>query len=190
MSSRIFWSWPRVSQGKIQIHNLETQIPNTKSGSGYPLSGIATRSELSSKQAPGSMGGTYGGNAVSCAAALATLEVFEQEDLLGNVLERETQLKAGLGRLQELGYPVKEVRGIGLMLAVEFDASQVPAGFAGALAKQTYENGMLILPTSIFETIRLMPALNVTEAECNEALSILEQSLAAVWDKSNVTETA
>lgn len=56
--------------------------------SGFPLSGIVSRKELMDCQAPGSMGGTYAGNAVSCAAAIATLEVFEEENLLNNVNSR------------------------------------------------------------------------------------------------------
>merc|ERR1719473_1882258 len=64
--------------------------------SGYPISAIATRKELSDKQMKGSMGGTYGGNAVACAAALATLKVFQEENLCQNATERGLQLAQGI----------------------------------------------------------------------------------------------
>lgn len=171
----------------IEHYDVEPDILVMAKGiaSGYPLSAIATRSSISAKQLPGCMGGTYGGNAVSCAAALATIEVFEEEGLLQNVMDRGNQLVTGLLALHEQGYPVKEVRGKGLMIALEFDRTQVPAGFAGAVSQQCFQNGMLLLPTSIFETLRFVPGLVVTEAEVAEALAIFEDSLAQVWQNTS-----
>ena len=64
--------------------------------SGYPLSGIAGRKEIMHSQPPGSMGGTYAGNAVACAAANATIEIFQETDILGNTLERGVQIVEGI----------------------------------------------------------------------------------------------
>lgn len=105
--------------------------------SGYPLSVVVTRKELSDLQLPGSMGGTYGGNAVCVAAALGTLDVFDAENVLGNVQARGAQLMNGLrdiaGGIAASGRgAIKDVRGVGLMVAVEFDPHDT--GVAGALS--------------------------------------------------------
>eukprot|EP00494_Astrolonche_serrata_P004815 UN04829 len=68
--------------------------------SGYPLSALATRDEISAKQIPGSMGGTFGGNAVSCAAAIATIDTFHEESILKNVQERSKQLIKSLKEMK------------------------------------------------------------------------------------------
>lgn len=74
---------------------------------GYPLSGIASRKELTDTQPPGSMGGTYAGNAVACAAALAVQDVIKEENVLQNVHERGSQIRAGLEKLKASGkYPI------------------------------------------------------------------------------------
>merc|ERR1719324_1479664 len=88
--------------------------------SGYPLSVCVSRSELTARQKPGCMGGTYGGNAVACAAALATLEVFEQEKVIENARLRGEQLMAGLRLMGgRAGSPISDVRGLGLMVATD-----------------------------------------------------------------------
>ncbi len=86
---------------------------------GFPLSAIASRGELAVKQTPGSMGGTYGGNAVSCAAALAVLRAFESEGVLANVAVMEKSLRSMLHKLRdETGAAIREVRGKGLMIGM------------------------------------------------------------------------
>jgi 4-aminobutyrate aminotransferase len=149
--------------------------------SGYPLSAVITTSELSDRQMPGCMGGTYGGSAVSCAAALATLDVFEEERLLENVQQRGAQLMDGLRSIATRIHADKgvemQVRGLGLMVACEFNSAQVPKGLAGAISAGCLERGMLLLPTGIFETLRFVPGLVVTEAEVEEALQIFEGAL-------------
>jgi 4-aminobutyrate aminotransferase len=146
--------------------------------SGYPLSAIATRHELSKVQPPGSMGGTYSGNAVACAAALATIEVFEEENILQNVQARSEQLVTGLHEIVQRGkYPVKEIRGLGLMIGMEFDKS-VRKGFSHEVSKRLCDHhNMLLLNTSIFETIRYIPPLNVTKEEVDIALHKTELAM-------------
>lgn len=85
---------------------------------GFPLSGIVSRKELMDLQKPGSMGGTYAGNAVSCAAAIAVQEVFEEEKILDNVATRGEELFGLLNELKadkEIGNTIAEVRGLGLV---------------------------------------------------------------------------
>ena len=87
--------------------------------SGMPLSGILAKKALMDRLPPGSHGGTYGGNAVSCAAALATLDVIEDEGLTANAKERGAQLLDGLRRLAAGRPSIGDVRGLGLMVALE-----------------------------------------------------------------------
>lgn len=145
--------------------------------SGYPLSAIATRKELSDRQTKGSMGGTYGGNAVACAAALATIQVFEQEKLLDNVMARGAQLTTSLLALQQRFPWVCDVRGPGLMVGLEFDQKAVPAGCAAAISKICLENNLMLLPTGVKETLRFAPALVVSEAEVAECLDIFGSAM-------------
>ncbi|ETW06006.1 4-aminobutyrate transaminase [Aphanomyces invadans] len=143
---------------------------------GYPLSAIASRKDLTDLQPKGSMGGTYAGNAVSCAAALATLDVFETENTLVNASVRGAQLMAALTKLQDV-YPILDVRGLGLMVAVELDTS-VPPGTAARVAHACVGHGMLLLPTSVYETLRFIPPLNVSAGEIELGVAIFAKALA------------
>jgi 4-aminobutyrate aminotransferase len=147
--------------------------------SGYPLSGIVSRKELMDKQPAGSMGGTYGGNVVACAAAKATMEVFENEKLLENTNARSEEifsaLRSRIPKLLPKGASV-DIRGLGLMIGIEF--SGVPAGFAGKIANEARDkHDMLLLTTSIYETLRLIPPLNVTKEETADALERIIKSI-------------
>ena len=84
--------------------------------SGFPLSAIAASRELMSRAWPGSQGGTYGGNAVACAAALATLDVIVDEGLVGNAAARGAELADGLRKVAADGVGIDDVRGLGLMV--------------------------------------------------------------------------
>src|SRR5215216_6938715 len=88
--------------------------------SGFPLSAIAASGELMAKAWPGSQGGTYGGNAVACAAALATLDVITEEKLVENARDVGAVLEAGLNKVAADHPAISDVRGLGLMLATEF----------------------------------------------------------------------
>ncbi|KAI8146614.1 pyridoxal phosphate-dependent transferase [Fennellomyces sp. T-0311] len=148
--------------------------------SGYPLSGIASRKELFDLQPPGSMGGTYAGNAVACAAASATLDVFDQEKLLDNCQERSKQFfaafKSELPRVLPEGIKV-DVRGLGLMIGIEFLGA--PEGFANAVMSEAFKLKTLILTTSIYQTLRLIPPLNITKEETDLAVERVVQSVKA-----------
>ncbi|KAG6576591.1 4-aminobutyrate transaminase [Phytophthora cinnamomi] len=151
---------------------------------GYPISGIASRKELTDTQPAGSMGGTYAGNAVACAAAIATQEVIAEENVLENTRARGAQLRAGLDKLKASGkYPIQDVRGLGLMLGIEFDLAKTPKGTANKISAACLDHGMMLLTTSIYETLRFMPALTVTEDECTLALEIFEKALDDIFAK-------
>lgn len=148
--------------------------------SGYPLSAIVSRKDIMDKQPPGSMGGTYSGNAIACAAAKATLQVFDDEKLLDNCNARSDQFFKGLrsklpGLLPE-GVTC-DIRGKGLMIGIEFMG--VPYGFANSVASEALKLDTLLLTTSIYETLRLIPPLTITEAETDLALERVVASVAA-----------
>lgn len=142
---------------------------------GMPLSAIATTSDIMSKAKPGSMGGTYGGNAVSCAAGLAVLEVFEKENILQNVKARSQQMLDGLNHLKTR-FPIGDIRGKGLMIGVEF-ADHVPAGTASAISQKLIQEHMLVLTAGVYETLRLIPPLTSTAEEVDIGLKKLEKVL-------------
>nr|WP_218882114.1 aminotransferase class III-fold pyridoxal phosphate-dependent enzyme [Nesterenkonia xinjiangensis] len=153
--------------------------------SGFPISGIAASEEVMSKARPGSQGGTYGANAVACAAALATLEVIQEEDLVHNAAARGDQLRAGLERVGGQHAQVAGVTGLGLMLAVEFvDADGEPDGATSAAVQQeAAKRGLLLLNNGMYgQNVRFIPALVVSETEVDEALELWEETLAAVLD--------
>jgi 4-aminobutyrate aminotransferase len=150
--------------------------------SGFPISALAASKELMAKGWPGSQGGTYGGNAVAAAAALATIEVIEEEGLVENAHARGEQLRQGLERIRK-DYPaMDDVRGKGLMVGVEMrDADGNPDGDrAGRLLKECEKRGMLMLRCGPYqEIVRWLPPLIVNEKQIDEALSIFQEALAA-----------
>ncbi len=152
-------------------------------GSGMPISGVGASAELMSRWKTGSHGGTYGGgNAVTAAAACASLEVILEEGLVENAALMGAHL---MGRLRELQaeYPViGDVRGRGLMVATEFtDANGQPdAALAGAVAKQCLQRNLLLLTCGSYQNvIRWIPPLVVTGSQLDEALSIFNEALNA-----------
>lgn len=151
--------------------------------SGFPLSGIAASDSLMSKAWPGSQGGTYGANAVACAAAIATLDVIEQEGLVANAAERGVELKESLEKVAERYPEISDVRGLGLMIGNEFrDASGQPDGeTAAAVRAEAAGRGLLLLGCGPWgEVVRFIPALVLDSAQVQEAVSIWNESLEAV----------
>jgi 4-aminobutyrate aminotransferase len=152
--------------------------------SGLPLSGIMARRSLLANFAPGTHGGTYGGNAVACAAALATLDVFAEEDLVGNAQIRGERLLAGLSRVAAGHQAVAEVRGRGLMVAIEFaDAGTLKPrpDLAKAFLAGTLERHLILLSCATYgQAVRFIPPLVTTEDEIDQAIDISREVLAAL----------
>jgi 4-aminobutyrate aminotransferase len=153
--------------------------------SGMPLSGLAASRELMAKWAPGSHGGTYGANAVSCASAVATIQVLRDEHLVENSAAMGGVLMAGLRRLQEDHPEIGDVRGLGLMVATEFtrpgSATREPlTERAKAVTRASLDGGLMLLTCGSYDnTIRWIPPLVVNEAQVKEALKVFEQALKA-----------
>jgi len=148
--------------------------------SGLPLSGVISRLELMKKWEPGSHGGTYGGNAVACAAAAATIRVIKNERLLENTQKMGTQLIAGLRHLQE-DYPVLgDIRGLGLMIGSEFRTTENKPDklSAKAVIQSCLSAGMLLLTCGTWDnTVRWIPPLIVNDQQVGKALDIFSQAL-------------
>lgn len=158
---------------------------------GFPLSGIVSRKELMDKQPPGSMGGTYAGNAVACAAGVACAEVMKEEKILDNVDKRSKQLVGALNEFKKsskTGHLISDIRGLGLMIGLEFNdphlGSKVPENLASKVQAKCLDKGMLVLTTSIYQTLRFIPPLNVSEEEMKIACGILKESIEEVANES------
>lgn len=147
---------------------------------GFPLSGIASRKELMDLQKPGSMGGTYAGNAVSCAAGVAVAKAFEDEKILENVNARGKDLRGMLDAVKadsKTGAMVHDVRGLGLMLALECTPGK---GYASKIQAKCLEKDMLVLTTSIYDTLRFIPALNITKEDMAKGCQIIKEAIEEV----------
>lgn len=150
--------------------------------SGFPLAGIMSRRELMDKWIPGSHGGTYGGNAVACAAAKATIEVL-QDGLVENAAKMGLILLEELKAMQHQHPIIGDVRGLGLMVGVEFtNAEGTPGSEASAVIKKhCFENGLLLMQCGTYgQVIRWIPPLIVDEALLREALGIFADAVALI----------
>jgi len=147
--------------------------------SGLPLSGLAARQELMARWKVGSHGGTFGGNAVACAAAVATIQTMREEKLVENAAARGAQLMNGLRRLQSDFSQIGDVRGLGLMVGVEFGRPDAPdAATAKAVDKAAFDRGLMLLTCGTFDNvIRWIPPLVVTEEQIEDALRIFAAAL-------------
>ena len=151
--------------------------------SGLPLSAVAARRELMERWVPGSHGGTYGGNAVACAAAVATIRTIREEKLLENAQRMGAQLMDGLRRLQAQHPVIGDVRGLGLMVGAEFTApDSTPAtALAKAVVKGCLKRHLMLLTCGPWDnTIRWIPPLIVTLEQIEEALATFQDTLAEV----------
>ena len=151
--------------------------------SGMPLSGIMARRSLMAAFAPGAHGGTYGGNAVACAAALATLDVIEDEGLVANAERQGQRLLDGL-RAAATGHAcVAEVRGRGLMVGIELADPGTLAprpDLARAILDEAFERKLLLLTCGTYgNVVRVIPPLVTTDDEVDLAVDVIGQAIAS-----------
>lgn len=148
--------------------------------SGFPLSAIAAREEIMAAWKPGAHGGTYGGNAVSCAAATATIQVIRDEKLVENSAQQGAYLLDRLRALQA-DYPaIGDVRGLGLMIGTEFsrEDGRPDEETAHKVWARCLEQGLLLLTCGTqHNVIRWIPPLIVDRAAVEEALGIFQTAL-------------
>ncbi len=152
--------------------------------SGMPLSGVFTRTDIMKKVDTGSIGGTYGGNAIACAAGVATIRAMRDEKMLENAAEKGIQLMTGLRKLQEEYPQIGDVRGKGLMIGTEFTANGNRAKekqMVKDVIHSAEEKGMLLLSCGTYDnTVRWIPPLNVTSEQVNDGLRIFGEALTVV----------
>ncbi|MFT6074022.1 MAG: 4-aminobutyrate aminotransferase/(S)-3-amino-2-methylpropionate transaminase [Yoonia sp.] len=153
---------------------------------GYPIAGVIGRAEVMDAVIPGGLGGTYGGNPVACAAALAAIEVIEEEGLLARSLALGDMLRI---RFAEIGsrvapYRMWDIRGLGAMLAVEFVTDFETAAPDAALTKvviaHAHARGLIMLACGMHgNALRIMVPLTASDEIINEGLEIFEAALIA-----------
>lgn len=149
-------------------------------GSGFPISGIAARQELMDRWVPGSHGGTYGGNAVCCAAAAATVRVIQEEGLVENATRMGKRLLDGLHELQARHPAIGDVRGLGLMVGTEFTTAdgEPDKPTAKAVQQRCLDRGLFLLTCGSYDNvIRWIPPLVVNAEQIEQALGIFAQAL-------------
>jgi 4-aminobutyrate aminotransferase len=171
----------------LEHDGVEADIVLTAKGiaSGLPLGGLVARADLLEAWGPGAHGSTFGGNPVACAAALATIELLEG-GLIENARRRGQQALAGLAELvgRHRGL-VREVRGRGLMLGVEFDTPE----HAEEVQWAALQRGLLVLECGR-SAVRLSPPLVVTAEEVATALRLFAEAVAAVAGDRGVVRDA
>jgi 4-aminobutyrate aminotransferase-like enzyme len=147
-------------------------------GGGLPLAGVTGGAEVMDAVPPGGLGGTFGGNPLSCAAALAVLDIVSEPEFLAGARALGETLRARLEEIASASPDIGEVRGLGSMLAFEF-AERSPDR-AKAVVESAFERGLILLSCGLYgNVIRLLPPLNIAPDELDEGLAILEESLGA-----------
>lgn len=151
-------------------------------GGGMPISAVTGRANIMDAPSEGGIGGTFGGNPVACAAALAVLDLFEDGALLKRAKTIGEEVRARLEGWKKFSPAVGEVRGLGPMLAVEFVHDGDPAKpypeAAKGLAKHAYEHGVILLTAGSYSNcVRLLFPLVITDEQLSEAFEVLEDGL-------------
>ncbi len=149
---------------------------------GLPLSGVIGKAEIMDAPPDSAIGGTYVGNPVAQAAALAVLDVFEEENLVERAQQIGERIRERMVSWQERVEQIGDVRGLGAMLAVEFvrdrDSKEPNPELATAVIEAAAERGLLLLKSGIYSNcIRVLCPLVLTDAELDEALEVWEDAL-------------
>ncbi len=147
-------------------------------GGGLPLAAVTGRAEVMDAVPSGGLGGTFGGNPLSCAAAVAVLEIVAEPEFLAAARSLGESLRARLEGIAADRLEIGEVRGLGPMLALEL--TERSPDVAKAVLAKAFERGLVLLSCGLYgNVIRLLPPLTITHAEVEEGLAILEESLVA-----------
>ncbi len=170
----------------MEHHDVVADLTTMAKGlaGGFPLAAVTGRAELMDAPKPGGLGGTYGGNPIGIAAAHAVLDVIEEEGLCARAVELGNNLKQGLNSLRADIPQIVDIRGLGLMCAVEFndiENGSPSEDFANQLRARALEKGLILLTCGVFaNVIRFLSPLTIEDDVFEEALDILEQCLREV----------
>jgi 4-aminobutyrate aminotransferase / (S)-3-amino-2-methylpropionate transaminase / 5-aminovalerate transaminase len=150
---------------------------------GLPLAAVTGRAEIMNAAHVGGLGGTYGGNPVACAAALAAMETIKAENLIARAAEIERIMLGRLHRIQAEDNRIGDVRGRGAMIAVELvhqDSTDPDPGFTTAVATAAREKGVIVLTCGTYgNVLRFLPPLTISDELLNEGLDLLAEVFAA-----------
>lgn len=169
----------------VDHHDLVPDVLVMAKGlaSGFPMSAIGSTAEFMSRWPTGSHGGTFGGNPMACAAALATIEVMQGDGFLDHARARAAQLRAGLDDLAATHDTIAENHGLGLMIGTELvdaDGAPDPARTTAVLAHLVVESRVVMMSCGPFgSTLRWIPPLVVTEDQVDDALQAFDKALVA-----------
>ncbi|GAA3643190.1 4-aminobutyrate--2-oxoglutarate transaminase [Microbacterium awajiense] len=168
-----------------QRFGIEPDLITTAKGiaGGLPLAAVTGRAEIMDATHTGGLGGTYGGNPVACAAALASIDAYESEDLAARADQIGSVLTARLAELQASDPRIGDVRGLGAMIAAEFvdpETGAPDAALTATVAKACIAEGIIVLTCGTYgNVIRFLPPLTIGDALLNEALDVVAAALAA-----------
>ena len=145
---------------------------------GFPLAGVTGRAEVMDAIAPGGLGGTYAGNPIACAAALAVLQIFEQENLLEKANQLGDTLRQGLLAIAEDHPEIGDVRGLGAMIAIELfeegDRSRPNARLTADIVARARDKGLILLSCGpYYNVLRILVPLTIEEAQIEQGLKII-----------------
>jgi 4-aminobutyrate aminotransferase / (S)-3-amino-2-methylpropionate transaminase / 5-aminovalerate transaminase len=158
-------------------------------GGGLPLAAITGRAEIMDAPGPGGLGGTFAGNPVSCAAALAVLELFDRKNLLARANEIGDHFQKRAKQWQKRFPIIGEVRGLGGMQAIELVKSagtkEPAADETKQITQYCYEHGLITITAGSYSNvIRVLVPLVVTDEQMNEGLDVLESALKLICEKT------
>jgi len=154
-------------------------------GGGMPISAITGRAELMDTVHVGGLGGTYGGNPVAAASALAVLDKIEREDLLTAARRTGEIVMRRFGEMQATHPVIGDIRGRGAMCAIELVSDRatkepLAADAMGAIARGALENGVVVLTAGTYgNVVRLLPPINIDEALLEDGLDVLDEAIGA-----------
>ena len=151
---------------------------------GLPLAGVTGRADIMDSAQPGGLGGTFGGNPVAAAAAVAVFDQIESKGLLAEADRIEQVLKSGLVALQAKHPVIGDVRGIGAMIAIELvtpDTHEPDAAAVNAVAAYAAQKGVLLLTAGTYgNVLRFLPSLAISDDLITEALAIIDEAFASL----------
>jgi len=163
---------------------IEPDLITTAKGiaAGLPLAGVTGRAEIMDASHAGGLGGTYGGNPVACAAALAAIDAFENEGLIERAQQIGDTLKGRLGQIQASDPRLGDIRGYGAMIAAEFvvpGTGEPDAALTAAIAKACIAQGVIVLTCGTYgNVIRFLPPLSIGDDLLNEGVDVVAAALA------------
>ncbi|QIK62165.1 4-aminobutyrate--2-oxoglutarate transaminase [Leucobacter viscericola] len=174
--------------GDLFAANHEGVVPDmvtTAKGiaGGLPLSAVTGRAEIMDSAHAGGLGGTYAGSPIACAAALATIDTYEKENLTERAREIGAIIDEFFGEIAKNDDRIGEIRGRGALKAIEFveSGSKNPnAALTGAIAKQAGEQGVIVLTCGTYgNVVRFLPPLSISDELLREGLQVVADALAA-----------